>query len=138
MADVLYLLWSGRHRAWWRPDALGYTALAAEAGRYSEADAVRYVTASAQCGIREQVTTMVAAPENWTGELQDEQKAVRAAARAGRAVDEHGTPWWIHDCGTPMTSAERPGPHACPWCDHAPAPWAPLYTRPEPAEADRG
>lgn len=65
MAELLYLLWSGRHHAWWRPDACGYTEVASEAGRYSEAEAVRYVVASAQCGIREQVTTMVAAPENW-------------------------------------------------------------------------
>lgn len=64
---VVYLLWSGRHQAWWRPDARGYTTDQANAGRYRRDEAVRHVVTSAQCGVRDQVTSMVAAPENWTG-----------------------------------------------------------------------
>lgn len=66
MSDIIYLLWSNRHNAWWRPDAAGYTETEADAGRYSEAEALSYVLRSAQCGIRTQVTCMVAAPDNWT------------------------------------------------------------------------
>jgi hypothetical protein len=63
--EIVYLLWSGKHQAWWRPDARGYIEDIDGAGRYYEADALRFVLASAQCGIREQVTSMVAAPDNW-------------------------------------------------------------------------
>lgn len=63
--EIVYLLWSGKHQAWWAPEARGYIEDIDGAGRYVEADALRYVLASAQCGIREQVTSMVAAPDNW-------------------------------------------------------------------------
>lgn len=62
---VVYLLWSQSHNAWWKPDGRGYTESLDEAGRLSEADAVRYVVRSAQSGIRDKVTFMVAAPDNW-------------------------------------------------------------------------
>lgn len=62
---VRYLLWSQRHAAWWKPSAAGYTDDVDEAGRFSETDAVRHVVASAQSGIRDKVTFMVAAPDNW-------------------------------------------------------------------------
>jgi hypothetical protein len=62
---VIYLLYSGKHEAWWKPNANGYTKDQAEAGRYDEATATRYVVQSAQSGILTQVTRMVAAPDNW-------------------------------------------------------------------------
>lgn len=64
---VRYLLWSGKHEAWWAPNARGYTTDTWKAGRYTRAEAVDHVIASAQCGVLDQVTSMVAAPENWTG-----------------------------------------------------------------------
>src|SRR6185437_4715576 len=33
------LIWSHEHGAWWRPNRLGYTPVAALAGRYTEAEA---------------------------------------------------------------------------------------------------
>jgi hypothetical protein len=30
-----WLIWSGEHRAWWRPDARGYCNVAGGAGRYT-------------------------------------------------------------------------------------------------------
>lgn len=65
---VVYLLWSGKHQAWWRPDARGYTPTERDAGRYTRAEAVLHVIASAQCGVRDQVTSMVAAPDNWVAQ----------------------------------------------------------------------
>lgn len=65
---VIYLLWSGKRQAWWAPDARGYTPTEREAGRFTRAQAVRYVVTSAQCGVRDQVTTMVAAPDNWVAQ----------------------------------------------------------------------
>lgn len=62
---IVFLLWSGKHDAWWKPDARGYTEDVAAAGRFTEAEAVRYVVQSAMCGRVDHVTRMVAAPENW-------------------------------------------------------------------------
>lgn len=62
---VVYLLWSQMRGAWWRTDGLGYTDSIDEAGRFTEAEAVPRVVASAQSGIRDKVTFMVAAPDNW-------------------------------------------------------------------------
>lgn len=61
-----FLLWSNKHQMWWRSAACGYTDDIAEAGRYSEADAVERVARSAYHGDVSKVTCMVAAPENWT------------------------------------------------------------------------
>jgi len=63
---IVYLLWSNEHDMWWKTAARGYTHDQAEAGRYSEAEALAYVLRSADCGILSQVTCMVAAPDNWT------------------------------------------------------------------------
>jgi hypothetical protein len=38
--EVKYLIWSNRREAWWRPESKGYTRDPAEAGRYTEADAL--------------------------------------------------------------------------------------------------
>jgi hypothetical protein len=62
---VVYLLWSGKHEAWWAPYARGYTTAVENAGRYTRDQAVQHVVQSALCGVREQVTSMVAAPDNW-------------------------------------------------------------------------
>jgi hypothetical protein len=64
-SPVIYLIWSQKHNAWWRPDGWGYTDSIDDAGRFAEGEAVKAVVASAQCGIREQVSCMVAAPDNW-------------------------------------------------------------------------
>lgn len=63
---VVYLLWSQSHTAWWGRRALGYTDSLDDAGRFTEAEAVRHVIASAASGIRTKVTFMVAAPDNWS------------------------------------------------------------------------
>ncbi len=66
MSEILYLLWSNKHQQWWRPNSAGYTGLQAEAGRYSEWDALERVRNSAACGILAEVTCMVAAADNWS------------------------------------------------------------------------
>jgi len=62
-----YLLWSNKHAMWWRPFSRGYTHDIDEAGRYGEVEALEKVRASAMCGVLEQVTCMVATPDNWSG-----------------------------------------------------------------------
>lgn len=64
---IPFLLWSNKHSAWWRPGARGYTADRAEAGRFTQAEALHYVLNSAYCGLLSSVTCMVAAPEGWPG-----------------------------------------------------------------------
>lgn len=66
MSDITYHLWSNKHSAWWRAAARGYTTDPAEAGLYSEEEAIRYVVNSAASGLVSQVTCMVAAPVNWS------------------------------------------------------------------------
>lgn len=64
-AGITYLLWSHKHSMWWRRNAAGYTTEQTEAGRYTEDVALDKVRNSAACGILTQVTSMVAAPNNW-------------------------------------------------------------------------
>jgi hypothetical protein len=35
-----YIIWSNEHKAYWRPNAAGYTKAKSQAGRYSLADAI--------------------------------------------------------------------------------------------------
>jgi hypothetical protein len=65
----VYLPWSNKHSAWWRPDARGYTYDQDQAGRFDEGDAIHYVVRSAQSGDLAKVTCMVAAPDNWVPEV---------------------------------------------------------------------
>jgi hypothetical protein len=64
---IAFLLWSNKHQAWWRPNAKGYTSDRAEAGRFTQAEALDYVLSSAYSGLLSSVTCMVAAPEGWPG-----------------------------------------------------------------------
>lgn len=57
---IVYVLWSNKHEAWWRPAARGYTKDRAEAGRYTEEEAIEYVVSSSRCGLLSGVTCMVA------------------------------------------------------------------------------
>lgn len=70
MSDVVFLLWSNKHRMWWGPNRVGYTIIPAEAGRYTEAEAVECVVRSAHHGRLDQVTCMVAAPDNWNDVIE--------------------------------------------------------------------
>lgn len=45
-----WLIWSIEHRAWWKPNACGYTKRIAKAGRYTALEAMNIV-ASANVGI---------------------------------------------------------------------------------------
>lgn len=64
-SGIVYLLWSGKRGAWWGPDRFGYQSDIAAAGRYTEDEAIAIVVQSALCGNKDQVTRMVAAPDNW-------------------------------------------------------------------------
>jgi len=65
MSEITYNLWSNKHEAWWKPGAWGYTPDRAEAGRFTEEEAIDHVVRSSHCGLLSGVTCMVAAPENW-------------------------------------------------------------------------
>lgn len=38
-----WLIWSGEHKAWWRPDAKGYCVFVGSAGRYTRSDAQAWI-----------------------------------------------------------------------------------------------
>ncbi len=63
-ADLRFLLWSNKYQAWWKPGAWGYTENRAEAGRFTEEEAVAYVVQSSYCGRLSGVTCMVG---DWDG-----------------------------------------------------------------------
>lgn len=65
--ELVYVLWSNKHQMWWKHRANGYTPDVGSAGRFTEAEAVRYVVQSSHSGILSQVTCMVVAPEIWGG-----------------------------------------------------------------------
>jgi len=64
-STIVFLLWSNKHSAWWKAAGWGYTLDRAEAGRFTEEEAVRYVVNSSMCGLLSGVTCMVAAPDDW-------------------------------------------------------------------------
>lgn len=63
--DLMFNLWSNRHKGWWRAGSHGYVKNRADAAAYTQDEAVRYVVDSSMCGQLSGVTCMVAAPENW-------------------------------------------------------------------------
>lgn len=95
MSDITYLIWSQKHSAWWKPGGFGYTGDIDQAGRFSEADAVPIVVRSAQCGVREQVSLMVAAPDNWAEPAAEVEAPVRGP------LVEVLTDWFTRKSGAP-------------------------------------
>lgn len=53
-------IWSGKHDAWWRHNAWGYTNNPDDAGVFSYAETVRYVLQSAYHGVKERASVPVA------------------------------------------------------------------------------
>lgn len=72
-----YLIWSNEHRAWWRPNAHGYTVHIEQAGRYTRDEAVKHSRCRDQyrgeplpeLPIREDDLKEVSNPMHWTTEL---------------------------------------------------------------------
>lgn len=65
MDEFLFLIWSNKQRAWWRPGACGVTENVDEAGRFPSDVAVQYVAQSAYAGRVDAASVMVVAPEAW-------------------------------------------------------------------------
>ena len=40
----MYYIWSIEHDAWWMPGSHGYTKVSANAGKYTESEAIKLVT----------------------------------------------------------------------------------------------
>lgn len=72
-----YLIWSNEHRAWWRPDARGYTLDIERAGRYSRDEAIKHSRTRDQykgqplpeLPIREADLKEIVEPMHWTTEM---------------------------------------------------------------------
>jgi hypothetical protein len=60
MTEIRYNLWSNKYGLWWRPTGCGYTHDRAEAGVYTEEEAVQRVVKSSLYGEVSKVTCMVA------------------------------------------------------------------------------
>jgi hypothetical protein len=58
--EIRYNLWSNKHSAWWKANAWGYTPDRAEAGSFTEEEAIGYVVRSSHSGLLTSVTCMVA------------------------------------------------------------------------------
>ncbi len=58
LSDIV-LIWSDQHKAWWRPEASGYTTCREEAGRYWLPDARNRVD---HCGPEKRICFEVASP----------------------------------------------------------------------------
>lgn len=59
MSD-LYVIWSHEHTAWWAPNGQGYVRDLAKAGRYSAAEAGRWVVQAYPPGIEVAVDELIA------------------------------------------------------------------------------
>lgn len=117
-AAVVYLLWSQTHQAWWGVGGWGYTESIEHAGRFSEAEAIRYTVGSAQCGIRDQVSFMVAAPDNWA-----DPAACRVCGCTQARACEGGCYRVVGAAGGPLCSACAIGAGPLPepaggWAEH--------------------
>lgn len=79
-----YLLWSNKHKAWWRPNARGYTEDIAEAGLYTKERAIGHVIQSSYHGDPDKATCMVVAPVfPSTGTLPPASERVASARDTG-------------------------------------------------------
>lgn len=67
MSEIIYLIWSNKHDAWWKPDERGYTTDQTNAGRYAARDAQRIAIQAANGGRIDRGVVIVAAPENHPG-----------------------------------------------------------------------
>ena len=76
-----WLIWSGEHRAWWRPDARGYCEFLAGAGRYTFEEAAQITE---HCGPEKKIDLV---PDPYGVDCLVQPEAVAAALRA-RAGDE--------------------------------------------------
>jgi hypothetical protein len=78
MSGDVYLVWSNEHRAWWRPNAQGYTVHHEAAGRYTREEALQHSRGRDQYSgqplpempIREADLNEILCPMHWTTELQ--------------------------------------------------------------------
>lgn len=59
IGEAQVVIWSGQHRAWWRPNRLGYTTHIEAAGRYTFADAC---AATRHCGPEKRIRIEPAPP----------------------------------------------------------------------------
>jgi hypothetical protein len=57
-----WLIWSGRHRQWWRPNERGYTSRPSGAGWYTRAEVERIEAASRPRGSERSVGVQVLPP----------------------------------------------------------------------------
>lgn len=73
-ADDKVRIWSGEHRAWWRPDGCGYTPHMIEAGIYTRWDAERRTK---HCDPSKMI------------EIQDADKAPQSSCAAQEPIPEH-------------------------------------------------
>lgn len=60
MTEIKYLVWSNEHQRWWAPNAQGYVWRVADAGRYTEEEAVKHALSGALNGILAKADVIVA------------------------------------------------------------------------------
>lgn len=104
-----FILWSHKHRQWWKPDAYGYTPNIDDAGRFNAQDAANHLFGDAWSGRVDQASTMVAAPESWGPAAPI--VARRAAPREGNPItfavaSDKSVAVACHYCGKPLYWAE--------------------------------
>lgn len=133
---VQYLIWSGEHECYWRPDASGYTKRICEAGRYSLEDAKKRTS---HCGPEKRIEIEpIAALSPIRG-----WRPIESAPKDGSVIlvaryDEtfgwvRGTAYWVDDLGGNWLSRGVSGPADGLGLAH-PTHWKPFDPPPPPID----
>lgn len=116
-----YVIWSIEHRAWWRPNSVGYCDTLSEAGRYAQGEAERIVARANLVRFHECMIPIDAVAGGdvlhllaRNGGLQTADLAAHARRAVAGGAGHDCEEWW--DARARCALCDKPRSFTCPAC----------------------